>query len=339
MLRKKIYYLFIVTLIVFLASCQMPSSVNSDSISTVKNIQNASQTSGTAVDTAANVSSTTTTTAASVSVITIVPGNPIKSSAFIQNGNFVYYCNWSDGDKIYKMNLNGTGSQKIGDDASDEMIMSNNLIYYSNVSDDHKLYSINVDGTGRKKILDEKCSNLILIGNIMFYIDFDNNIKVLDTISGKTSTLQIKSRCFDSDGTNIYYENYAVDKLSFSSAKVDGTNTVKVNDDAPLMIVVQSKDVYYINGSDNDKIYKISSNGTGRIKLNDNSASNLVVDNGYIYYINNSDFQKIYKMKLDGTGNTKVCDASFVKTFNIAGNLAYFSLTSDLNKVIYKVNK
>jgi hypothetical protein len=262
----------------------------------------------------------------------------IKASLVIQSGNLLYYSNWSDGDKLYKMNLDGTGSKKIVDDSVSELLLSNNIIYYANESDQDKMYTINIDGTGRKKLLDERAYNLDLLGNLIYYIDSNSNIATLNISSGKKISLNLKSRCFDSDGTYIYYEDYSL-KHVLSSVKVDGSNYGRVSEDFPMNIASQSGVAYYINGWDNNKIYKISSDGSSRIKLNDYRSSNLTLDNGWIYYINNSDYDKIYKIKVDGSSSTIVSSESFVKNFNIAGNYIFFDKNTDINHPIYKTNK
>lgn len=263
-------------------------------------------------------------------VIPNTAGIPIKSSSAMRSGNVIYYCNWSDQDKIYQININGAGKKKISDDSAYELILSNNVLYYSNESDSYKLYSINTNGTNRKQLLNSGATNLILLNNFIYYIDSNNIISAFNIANRSFTPFNIKSRCFDSDGKNIYYEDYS-SKSVLSSMQVNGSNVSKIYDDIPLSIVSQSGMIYYSNGCDSKKLYKINSNGSGRTKLNDSSSSNLVFDNGWIYYINNSDYDKIYKIKVDGTSNTKVSDDGFVKSFSIAGNYVYFNEKPDVD--------
>lgn len=332
-------YCLILSICIFgLTGCQSPfksSSKSSQSSASQNNKKNITQ------NTSNNSNSNNNTGFSQVPGAIVNPGSfssAIKSSLVFQSGNILYYANWSDGDKIYKMNLNGSGSQKISDDSAAELIISNNIIYYSNESNSNKLYSVNIDGTGKKKLLDESVNNLELMGNLIYYIDSNNNVSTFDTTSSAKVPLNVKSRCFDSDGTYIYYEDYVANNV-LSSIKVDGSNYGKVYDDAPTFIAAQSGVVYYVNGYDGNKIYKISSDGSNRTKLNDSEASNLIIDSGWIYYINNSDFDKIYKIKLDGSNNTKVSDESFVRYFSVAGNYIFFDKKTDINHSIYKTNK
>ena len=267
-------------------------------------------------------------------------GTPIRSSTVIQSGNTLYYCNWSDENKIYKINVDGTGKQKIGDDSVEELILSDTTLYYTNKSDLYKIYSINTDGTKRKKIFNEKSYNLILLDKYLYYIDSINNLSILNLEEGVKNSLNVVTRTFDSDGINIYYEDYLM-KNSLRSVRIDGTNKTKITADTPMNILVDSEIIYYSNGGENNKLYKVSNNGEGRVKLNDFKSTNLVLDSGYIFYINGSDFNKIYKINIDGTNNIKVSDESFVKHFAIAGNFIYYSKETDVSteQLIYKMDK
>lgn len=337
--KAKIYCLIFTVFIFGLVGCQSPIKSSSNKSAQSATSQNVTENS---VQNASNDSNSNAGTNFSAVPGAIVnPGSfssPIKSSLVFQNGSLLYYANWSDGDKIYKMNLDGTGSQKICDNSASELIIANNIIYYSNESDSGKLYSVNIDGTGNKKLANEKVNNLEILGNLIYYIDSNNTISTLDITNGTKIPLNIKSRCFDSDGTYIYYEDY-LSNHALSSIKVDGSNYGKVFDDAPIYITSLSGVVYYVNGYDGNKVYKISSDGSSRTKLNDSEASNLTLDGGWIYYINNSDFDKIYKIKIDGSNNTKVSDESFVKYFSVVGNYVFFGKKTDINSTVYKTNK
>lgn len=287
----------------------------------------------------AQVSSGTSVSINTSSFSPMAPITPVKSSAIVLSGSTIYYSNWSDGDKLYKISTNGTGKQKLTDDAVSEFILNGSLIYYSNKSDYFKLYSLNLDGTGKQKLLDEKASNLTLMENYLYFIDSASSIAAVDIDSKAKIQLNAPTRYFDTDGTQIFYENFEGDQLSMKSINIDGTNNVKIIDDEPLGIVSSQGTLFYINSLDGGKIYKVSPDGSNKMKLNDFSSSNIQIDNGWIYYINHSDFQKLYKMKLDGTSSTKLSDEDFVKAYTIAGTFIYFDRNTDINHPIYKINK
>ena len=63
-------------------------------------------------------------------------------------GDWIYYCNSSDGHKIYKIRTDGTQRTKLNDDYSKDINVVGDWIYYENISDD-ELYKVRTDGTQR----------------------------------------------------------------------------------------------------------------------------------------------------------------------------------------------
>ncbi|MBV7271668.1 DUF5050 domain-containing protein [Clostridiaceae bacterium UIB06] len=318
----------------FFTGCQNPLSAlkSSSTSSNTKQSPAPKKTNSVATAGNANLSSSVSI------VIQNTPGTPVKSSKVIQNGNTIYYVNWSDDNKIYSISVGGTGKKKISDDSAYELLLSNNTIYYNNELDSDKLYAMNTDGTNRKKLLDEKALNLELLNNFIYYIGSDNNLSTFNTSNNSKTSLKIITRSYDTDGNSIYYENYS-NKHVLNIMNVDGSNSSKLSDDAPMDIVSQTGTIYYVNGWDHNKIYKIVSDGTGRSQLNDVSSSSMVLDSGYIYYINNSDYDSIYKIKVDGSGNIKLGNDNFINFFAVAGTYVYYAKKTDTIPQIYKISK
>lgn len=278
------------------------------------------------------------------------PGTPVKASTIAIGGNVFYYCNSDDNNKIYTMktsdaaDANAKGNskvvqsiKKISEDVASEIVVTNNFIFYTNGSDSNKIYSMNLDGTGPKKITDAGAHDIVMVGNYIYYIADDGTLSVVDTGNGNEFSFGIKTKCFTSDGSSIYYELDDPNGAAIYSMKIDGENAVKINDDEPISIAADSGNIYYADGKENDSLYTESSGK--RVKLGEIDTSSLTVDSGWIYYINKSDYSKIYKIKVDGTSNTKVSDMSFVKSFIISGNIVYFGRSINAQSIIYKVNK
>lgn len=326
-LLKKYILILIIPALVFSGCKKTSSSASNDSKASSGTIQTSSPSTGLSYET--NTPIVTPDNSANV----------LKSASIIQNGNSIYYSNWSDGEKLYTINANGTSKQKLNDASAEEFILSNNTIYFSNKSDALKLYSLSLDGTEKKQLTDVKATNLIMIGNLIYFINSSNLLSVLNVDTGIIKSLGINSRHFDIYGAILFYENFTSEQLSLNSVNIDGTNITKLLDDAPLGIASDADAVYYVNAWDGNKIYKISSDGQIKTKLNDFKSSGLTINSGWLYYINNSDFDKLYKIKSDGTSNTKLSDESFVKAFTVAGNFVYFDKATDINHPIYKVNK
>lgn len=98
--------------------------------------------------------------------------------------------------------------------------------------------------------------------------------------------------------------------------------------------------IYYVNGSQGNKLYKITASGSGRTKLSDDRPWNINVVGNWVYYTNFNDGNKIYKIKTDGTCRTKLNDDSSWD-LRVVDNWIYYTKSSDpsdpTHGCIYKI--
>jgi putative cell wall-binding protein len=103
---------------------------------------------------------------------------------------------------------------------------------------------------------------------------------------------------------------------------------------------IQNGIIYYVNGSQDNKLYKIITIGTGRTKLSDDRPWNINVVGNWVYYTNFDDNNKIYKIRTDGTCRTKLNDDSSWD-LRVVDNWIYYTKSSDPsdpdNKSIYRI--
>ncbi|WHY91656.1 DUF5050 domain-containing protein [Neobacillus cucumis] len=132
----------------------------------------------------------------------------------------------------------------------------------------------------------------------------------------------------------VYYRN-GRDNGKIYKIKTDGTERTKLTDDSSTNVTVAGNWIYYANQSDGAKLYKLNIDGTGRIKLNDDQTSAINLIGNWIYYQNVSDSQKPYRVKIDGTERAKLNETS-AYYFQIDGYWMYFRNPADENR-IYKM--
>ncbi|MEY2195636.1 DUF5050 domain-containing protein [Neobacillus sp. BF23-41] len=132
----------------------------------------------------------------------------------------------------------------------------------------------------------------------------------------------------------VYYRN-GRDNGKIYKIKIDSTERTKLTDDSSTDIMVAGNWIYYANQSDGAKLYKLNVDGTGRIKLNEDQSSAINLIGNWIYYQNVSDGQKPYKVKIDGSKKTKLNDTS-AYNIQINGYWIYFRNPADENR-IYKM--
>lgn len=276
-------------------------------------------------------------------------GKPIKASnIFINNINLYYIspingeitCTNKNAAVKYSNNsivtISNIGKLQFINESPSEMLLSNNIIYYTNREDDNKIYTIGINGQNKKKLVNEPAHNMILMGSYIYYLNGENILKVFDASTGVIYTLQINAICFDSDGTNIYYEALNSDgHYSINSIKIDGSGVQCLNNDSTTDIIVNNGKVFYANEKDGQTLYYTTTDGKTRARFTDIQAGNIKYGGGYIYYTD--DFNNLYKIRLDGSLNTKVINDPFVSSFIVDNGIIYFTRDINTEDVIYKI--
>jgi hypothetical protein len=148
------------------------------------------------------------------------------------------------------------------------------------------------------------------------------NIGVGDIISKSNNALNSRTNN-NSSAINENIKNSCITNLSSN-----------ITGDFQTGVYAASKDgwIYYENGGDGFKIYKIRTDNTGKEKLNNDSSSNIIAVDSWIYYINENDGNKIYKINNDGTGKQKVCDDNCT-LMRIVDDWIYFITNNDIYRI------
>ena len=67
--------------------------------------------------------------------------------------DYIFFSNVNDYNNLYKISIDGLNLQKLTNDHTEQINILNNWIYYKNNSDNGSLYKIQIDGTSRTKVL------------------------------------------------------------------------------------------------------------------------------------------------------------------------------------------
>ena len=78
-------------------------------------------------------------------------------------GDWVFYSNNDDHNKIYRVKTDGSVREKISDDTVNESQVSNGWIYYRNDGELYRIYRMKVDGSERQPVNEER-SHYICVG-------------------------------------------------------------------------------------------------------------------------------------------------------------------------------
>lgn len=135
-------------------------------------------------------------------------------------------------------------------------------------------------------------------------------------------------------GQNKKTENIEIKTLENNNINNRGNSLGNI---ANYGFVAKQGDWIYFSSSDAGKLYKMKTDGTNSIKLSDDAVWELNVTGEWIYY-SIPEFPEpgpLYKIKIDGTGKTKLTD-DYVHLVNILDGRIYYYNTDDLK--IYKIN-
>lgn len=66
----------------------------------------------------------------------------------------MFYSNLSDGEKLYRIKIDGTQRSKISDDRVGYLNFDQKFLYYTNTSQGNAIFRIKPDGSERLKVMD-----------------------------------------------------------------------------------------------------------------------------------------------------------------------------------------
>ncbi|MBW8382997.1 MAG: DUF5050 domain-containing protein [Youngiibacter sp.] len=191
-------------------------------------------------------------------------------------GDWLYYKiprgdimeNWDDG--LYRIKLDGTEQSLVTNDRSTDIFIFDEWIYYKNQNDKPVLTKMRTDGTEKSAIGDSGFHWNHVDDNYIYYITWKN----------ETSTLN---------------KMYA-----------DGTGKTEIADIriSNSLISITETWIYYLNESDEDKLYMIRIDGSGNEKINDNIASRIYVLDDLLFCTiqANTPNENLFRIFTDGTG-------------------------------------
>ncbi|WDU82655.1 DUF5050 domain-containing protein [Caloramator sp. Dgby_cultured_2] len=227
--------------------------------------------------------------------------------------DWIYYSNISDGGKIYKVNVDGTGRKKINDVMSSYVNVVGDYIYYSNSKDKNRIYKLSKFNTNAsypgQRLTYDSAAYIVVDGdrNKIYYsntsdarrlysIDLNgNNRTKFLTVSSQTSP-GVRYLSLTNDGI-VYatgldgklYKTISYNRVSpvYFTSEVQvktkgGTITKSVEDKLSVINAVTNNDIFYSSYVDGRKIYKLGvSSGT---KIIDDLATAINIA-GITYFI------------------------------------------------------
>lgn len=213
-------------------------------------------------------------------------------------------------------------------------------IYYNNGLDKENLYVYNQDG--HVKINNDEAQFIIRHNDIMYYVSnglISTSIKSFSGSAAQT-VYSANAQFLISDGLAIYYAvNTLFGQSGIYKLNLDAEEPVvtKVFSGKAKYLTLVDNDVYFANGNDAFKLYRISknfSNGIATLVL-DEKIKELTYFNGSLYFTVNN-LLGDYLARLILASNTIVkLTSDNAKYITISGGYVYYSNVDLINTQIY----
>ncbi len=224
-----------------------------------------------------------------------------KASQLNLHGDYIYYVNGSDTNKIYRVKADGTGRELVISDNVGLFQIAGNTIVYENKSAGSALYSANLDGTGKREITDDRVSVFIVSEGYVYYKNDTNSEKLsrvsLDSIERSVLTDDRVKNINLHEG-DIYYMNVS-DGNKIYRISAEGTNEEQVTSFAVAEFTIYGDYIYY-RGVAEKGIFRYSISSGGNEMLTSHDGAKLAYASNYVYYINYDDGSAHYRVPAGG---------------------------------------
>lgn len=264
----------------------------------------------------------------------------IKNSGLVAlKDNWIYYANFDDGERLYKMNLETSEKIKLNDEIYTRSInIVDDFIYFICYGNPfYKISRLKTDGTDKQELYSYD-SGLLHIFEDKIYFTAGERIAKMN-LDGSELTYFNDEKGGDINVVEgwIYFDDPL--KSELFRMKDDGESKSYVISSfsgyarSNYYTIVGNK-IYYSDGEQGN-IYKTNLNGSNKELIsNDKDTTYLNVNDGWIYYALRKDNYDLYKIKIDGTERTKLLDGQ-CRNINIIENWIFFV---DENKDMYRID-
>lgn len=229
----------------------------------------------------------------------LADGNPYYINVV---GEWIYYCEFSN-KTLCKMKIDGSEMQTLSDDYVDYVYVEDEWIYYKGLEGDNSVfYRMHLDGTGNEKIFEDaycvyggRIYYQKEIPNSEYQlcsVSIGGNDEIV-LVDGRISYLNV-------DGDWIYYrgddEGHCLYKM-----KTDGSEKVCLTTISAADIIIWDEWIYFIaydedDGIETDMIYRIKKDGTGlQCAKNIHKVKEYNVVEGLIRYIHSNNHREYFE--------------------------------------------
>lgn len=265
------------------------------------------------------------TSAQSKKVCGNTSGNISNFGYYAVQGNWIYYSNFDDNGKLYKMKLDSTEGQKLSNDNAEFINVVGEWVYYINYNNNKSyINKIKVDGSNETSMLED-----------------NNNIKFLNVCDNKIYYIIGNNQA----DINSWY--YTINELKADGTKIGEVFRFPICSSPSYFNVLGNYGYCLVNKYDGNEpsniIYKFNLDGSNKFAKLVNNAITFNVSEDWIYY---GTFNEIRKVKTDGKEDQKIAEGfpgglpdgqwGDPTCLNVEGNWIYYKDWKD--QTIYKID-
>lgn len=258
-------------------------------------------------------------------------GNTANRGTVAEKDGWIYYLKKADslnGEKeetLWRFRPDRfLSDQLVADQEAWDVNITAEGLYYANWSDRHSLVLAAPDGANPRRLTDGPVQQLSFSGDRLVFV---RGRQMYTMPRGGGMALRLN----DDEAENvvawgdwIYYANGA-DGFKPYRVRADGTGRMKLSDDETLFLLVAGEWLFYSNLSDGEKLYRVRADGSGRSKVSDDRVGYLNYDRRYIYYTNTAERHALYRVLPEGGERSKVMEGGKAAgPVGIAGGKIYY---------------
>ena len=269
---------------------------------------------------------------------------------------WLYYKNDSDTGRMYKMRLDASENQAIGEDIYVWWpVVVGDWIYFGSSRNKGQLIKVKTDGSARQVLSDDEPKFLYVMGDWAYYSTSYRTYRV--GINGGSKELLIEKHAsrIRAEGDTLYYSAAGLYRM-----RMDGSAPQQLSEDSPYGLYLNDGWVYFESRSDDMRLCAIRIDGSGLRRIDGSTpidgtgATQAIVAppvdtgpppsyeavdiaSGYIfaiqgntiYYRNSSDGYSIYSINTDGSAQRKISEDRAHSPVVLIGDSIYYSNADD----------
>lgn len=245
-----------------------------------------------------------------------VAGNIVNRGTLATSDDWIYYLKKADsfmGEKeetIWRFLPDRfLSDQLVIDQEAWELNIQPDGLFFSNWSDGQALYQVDFDGSNPRKLTDGPVQQINFSEDRLIFV---RNRQIYSMPRKGGLGLQVtedEAENTVSKGDWIYYANGSDSFRPYRIYK-DGTRQTKLSEDETLFLTLAGDWLLFSNLSDGEKLYRMKTDGSQRAKVSDDRVGYINYDSNFIYYTDTDRGHAVFRIRPDGSGRKKIMSGS-----------------------------